>query len=258
MRKLIKEIAKNSGWAVMLNSGYEEHEPLLHIAGFGWSLWLRMPKWLITPHRRKVRAQTWDAATVLRMGRDWYWDETRREFGFSLHDNCFAIHYGVMPDCSPGDKRWSYYLPWAEWRFHRMSYYGLDGKHFATIPKDDGKVPGWQDGRWEREKAIKASVPTVTFAFDDFDGERIECKTMIEEREWLRGAKWTKWLSLFYPPKVRRSLELEFSKETGPRKGSWKGGTMGHSIDMLPGELHEAAFRRYCAQNRMAFIGTAP
>ena len=93
--------------------------------------------------------------------------------------------------------------------------------------------------------------------FDDFDGERIECTTMIEEREWLRGAKWTEWLSLFYPPKVRRSLELEFSKETGSRKGSWKGGTMGHSIDLEPGELHESGFRRYCAKNGMTFVGEA-
>ena len=46
--------------------------------------------------------------------------------------------------------------------------------------------------------------------------------------------------------KIRRSLDLEFSGETGPEKGSWKGGTVGTGIEMLPGELHEAAFRRYC------------
>ena len=31
-----------------------------------------------------------------------------------------------------------------------------------------------------------------------------------------------------------------------------KGGTVGHSIDMLPGELHEAAFRRYCEKEHRA------
>jgi hypothetical protein len=36
----------------------------------------------------------------------------------------------------------------------------------------------------------------------------------------------------------------------GP-KGSWKGGTVGHSIAMLPGELHGAAFARYCEQHEM-------
>lgn len=52
----------------------------------------------------------------------------------------------------------------------------------------------------------------------------------------------------------------------GPEKGSWKGGTIGHSIEMLPDELHEAAFRRYCDQDhrakgrsyRIRFIGPTP
>lgn len=57
---------------------------------------------------------------------------------------------------------------------------------------------------------------------------------------------------------VRRSLDIQFSGETGTRKGSWKGGTVGHSIDMLPGELHEAAFRRYCSEHKMAFVGVCP
>jgi hypothetical protein len=52
-------------------------------------------------------------------------------------------------------------------------------------------------------------------------------------------------------------LDIRFSEETGRRKGSWKGGTLGHGIDMLPGELHEAAFRRYCATHEMEFVGAA-
>ena len=45
--------------------------------------------------------------------------------------------------------------------------------------------------------------------------------------------------------------------ETGKRKGSWKGGTIGHSIGMEPGELHESAFRRYCTEHNMVFGGEA-
>ena len=56
------------------------------------------------------------------------------------------------------------------------------------------------------------------------------------------------WLSIFRRAKIRRSLSLTFSEEVGPEKGSWKGGLMGTGIEMLPGELHEAAFRRYCEQ----------
>lgn len=71
------------------------------------------------------------------------------------------------------------------------------------------------------------------------------CK--VEEREWHRGEGWFKWLKWFYPAKIKRSLDLSFSAEVGPQKGSWKGGTLGHGIDMLPNETVEDAFRRYCS-----------
>src|SRR5690606_33228759 len=95
----------------------------------------------------------------------------------------------------------------------------------------------------------------AVFTFRDFDGEELTATTRIEEREWRFGVGWFKWLSLFRRPKVSRDLEITFSGETGKRKGSWKGGTIGDSIKMLPGELHEPAFRRYCAANGMTFVG---
>lgn len=103
------------------------------------------------------------------------------------------------------------------------------------------------------------------FLIDDHDGERITATTHIEEREWKFGEGWFRWLSLFRRNMVRRSLSISFDKECGPEKGSWKGGTMGTGIDMLPGELHEAAFRRYCEQDhsskyrryRVTFVGRA-
>lgn len=79
--------------------------------------------------------------------------------------------------------------------------------------------------------------------------------THIEEREWKFGTGWFRWLSWFRKPKVSRSLDIRFSEEVGKDKGSWKGGKVGHGIDMLPGELHEAAFRRYCEKEHSAKDG---
>jgi hypothetical protein len=92
------------------------------------------------------------------------------------------------------------------------------------------------------------------FSFKDFDGEELTARTTIEEREWRFGVGWFKWLSLFRKPKISRYLEIAFSGETGERKGSWKGGTIGHSTEMRSGELHESAFRRYCAEHDMTFV----
>ena len=88
----------------------------------------------------------------------------------------------------------------------------------------------------------------------------------IEEHEWHRGEGWFSWLRFFYPKKIRRSLDLKFSAEVGPEKGSWKGGTIGHGIEMMAGETPRKAFERYCAKEhdarqgrkfRIRFIGPA-
>ncbi len=78
---------------------------------------------------------------------------------------------------------------------------------------------------------------------------------VIEEREWHRGAGWFKWLKWFYPRKIRRSLDLKFSAEVGPEKGSWKGGTIDHGIEMQKGETPRQAFERYCSKEHDARHG---
>jgi hypothetical protein len=194
---------------------------------------------VLWPKRKKVYP-SWDAATVARLGRDWYWDVKVREYGFSYSDGFLQVHYGICPGDSSQDQTWSKHLPWTQWRHVRHSLYGLKGEHFWTEP---------QGAKWDAYSEAKDKCPRVAFDFEDHDGERLVATTMIGEREWLFGTGWFKWLSWFRPAKIRRSLDIEFSGETGPEKGSWKGGTVGAGIDMLPGELHEAAFRRYCTED---------
>lgn len=146
-----------------------------------------------------------------------------------------------------------WFIPWRNWRRVRHTLYDLDGDYFSDLP-------GWgfrHKNGWSVRNAIEDACPTAAFEFDDFDGERITATTKIEEREWRLGEGKFKWLSLFRRPKIRRSLDIHFSAETGRRKGSWKGGTIGHSINMRPGELHESAFRRYCSEHEMTFVGRA-
>jgi hypothetical protein len=47
---------------------------------------------------------------------------------------------------------------------------------------------------------------------------------------------------------LRRSLNITFSAEVGPDKGSWKGGLIGTSIDVEENETAESAFKRFCAE----------
>lgn len=200
---------------------------------------LRLPP-IIQPHKEKVIASTWDDKTISRLGKNWYYNISNREYGFRLSDGFLTVYYGRQPRDGDAAKNCSWFLPWTQWRFISTTFYDTEGKIFAV----EGNNKNWSTSS---RATLKDVCPSVQFEFVDYDGERIVATTLIEERRWLFGEGWFKWLSLFKQPLVRKSLDLSFSSEIGTEKGSWKGGTVGHSIEMLPGELHEDAFKRYCA-----------
>lgn len=200
----------------------EDSESNVLVVAFGWAFRVLIPN-IIKPFGK--------------------YKEHRREYGFSLSDmgngyDFFTIYFGPQTHDSSTTKSWSKHLPWKQWSHVRHSYYCPDGTHFATDPVGNGC--------WEEICKICEACPTSQFEFEDYDGKRIIATTKVEEREWHRGEGWFKWLKYFWPAKVRRSLDLKFSEEVGPEKGSWKGGTIGTGCDMHQGETPEQAFRRYC------------
>lgn len=232
-------------WAFVLRSrGDDDHDSgtcSLRISLRNATLIIALPD-IVQPHRTKFYPKSWDAETIKRLGRDWYWDIDPRQYGFSLREGHLSVYYGRTGGAcmdSRIQQQWGCFLPWTQWRHVRHSLYGLNGEHIWTETKGS---------KWEAYREAKDACPVAKFTFMDFDGHELIATTRIEEREWRFGVGWFKWLSLFRHPKIRRSLDIEFSGETGPEKGSWKGGTVGTGIDMLPDEDHEAAFRRYCAQ----------
>lgn len=246
-------------------SGDDDEGPAslrLSLVWFTFIIWLPPILW---PQRKKVYPVSWDAATVARLGRNWYWDVAVREYGFSYSDGFLHLSYGICPGDSSLDQTWGKHLPWNQWRHIRRSLYDLEGNHFWSALDSEtalyrraakrGRLALWAQRR-EIVRRWEEMCPTAAFNFKDFDGEELIATTRIEEREWHFGQGWFKWLSAFRRPKVRRSLDIQFSDETGRRKGSWKGGTVGHSIAMLDrAELHESAFKRYCAEHEMMFVG---
>lgn len=237
-------------WAVVLKSrGDDDTESgicSLRISLKKATLIIALPG-VVQPWREKVYPH-WDDETVKRLGRDWYWNIDPRQYGFSLTEGHLSVYYGrTGGSCQDSNiqRQWGCFLPWTQWRHVRHSLYDLSGNHFWTEPQDRSWSK-YSQGGWEKYRAAKEACPTADFLIEDHDGEKITATTMIEEREWRFGTGWFKWLSWFRSKKIRRSLDINFSSETGPEKGSWKGGTMGTGIDMLPGEGHEAAFRRYC------------
>lgn len=250
--------ARCDGWKplrLVLSSGGDDDDGCidntLTAYAFGWVVRVSLPN-LLQPYRLKHIAHSWDAATVERMGRNWYFETHPREYGFSLSDGFLQVFLGAQTHDSTTTQSWSKFLPWTQWRFVRRSLFDLQGEHFWTEPTGR-QVPG--GAAWTEQQLMRDAVPKARFEIEDHDGARITVSTFIEEREWRFGEGWFKWLSWFRAPRVSRSLDMHFDAEVGPEKGSWKGGLIGTGIDMKPGELHEAAFRRYCDQEHRAKYG---
>lgn len=227
-------------YGFMLDSGANDGGPgSCHIRFYFGTVTLicELPNFI--PDWRERKHAGWDDATIARIGRDWYENVFPREYGAYLSEGTLHVHYGAQTHDSRTDQNKCYFLPWRNCRFIRHSFYDLKGGHFWTERENERAA-------WEASSAIKAAVPKAKFEFEDYDGQKIVATTHIEEREWRFGTGWFSWLSLFTKPKIFRTLELSFSSEVGPEKGSWKGGTVGTSIEMLPNEEPESAFRRYC------------
>lgn len=251
-------------FGVVLDSGaFEDQRGGCHVrfSAFGWALICELPQ-IVPDYTVRHTVTTWDAATIARLGRDWYDERFSREYGFTFSDGNLHTYFGPQTHDSRTTKSRVFFLPWRNRRFIRHSLYDLEGKHFHT-EYDRAR------NTWAASGAVRDACPKARFVFDDFDHQRITATTHIEEREWRFGTGLFRWLSWFRGPDISRTLALEFSAEVGPEKGSWKGGTVGHSIEMLPGELHESAFKRYCEQEhrskyrrfRIAYVGrvaTAP
>lgn len=213
------------------------------VCGFGWALKIRLPS-ILKPYGER-------------------YDDHPRVYGMALSDmgagyDFFQLYFGPQTHDSLTTKNWSKHLPWMMWDMVRHSFYGPDGALFYTEPhwlkrrKLAKKNGGIDKHGWDETYKKMQEVPRVHFGFEDYDGEMIIASCYIEEREWHRGTGWFRWLKYFWPAKIRRDLSLEFDKEVGPEKGSWKGGTTGHGVDMLPGETVEQSFRRYCEKEHRA------
>lgn len=224
---------------ILVSGNYDENRCELMTHWYWVTIIIALPQ-IIKPYVTYIKAHDNISYRKVRLIPDYH----NKRYGFNLLGNFLQVHYGY------GDKRqWSCFLPWSEWRHIRHTIYDTNGNVFWE-EGSEAKVMNVKD--WIE---AKDTCPSIRFTFEDYDGEIITARTYIEEREWKAGTGWFKWLSWFKKNKIHRSLDIEFSSEVGSRKGSWKGGTIGHSIEMEPGEWHESAFKRYCETYNLKFIG---
>jgi hypothetical protein len=163
----------------------------------------------------------------------------------SKYDECEPPRYGFYfyatekwwPDCfviCKGKKTKHIDLPWAyEWIRTSKLLKDDTWAHSTKKSRKDFYKNEWQEKLWSESYSYIYTLKDGTIQ------ERI-ATIKVEEREWRQ--KWIKWTKLF--SMIRKYIDIEFSDEIGERTGSWKGGTVGCSYNMLPNETPLECLRR--------------
>lgn len=134
------------------------------------------------------------------------------QYGFAFHGDALWIYFGQSTGRSRDPRRYiAWDMPWA-WRHRQHEVLGEPEQHPYRYVLRSGEVQ-------DRIATIKP-----------------------ERRLWTRP-----WL-----PHKRESryINIDFNDEVGEGTGSWKGGVMGCSADMLPGDTPVDALRRMERERR--------
>lgn len=146
------------------------------------------------------------------------------KWGVAIHNNTFWIYRGGKGNEKGGTKWWTWHIPFVTKDWVRTSILLKDGTWEHETP---GNRKEFYNEEWKRKQKF------WTYDFTDrYDGESIPTIIYLEEREWR--PKWLKWTGRF--KKIKRTIDIHFSKECGKEKGSWKGGTIGCGYNLLPNE----------------------
>lgn len=217
---------------------------MLHIAFLGWYWFITIPQ-IIRPKVKWVDTSQYEWSKPNPDGSKGYHHAIQRQYGFHFLEDALHVYYGIQPgewhskDRKNSDHSKVFFYPWKSMNRYRYSFYKPDGTHHCSIVENRHRMD------FDAIQLAQSLVPKIKFRFKDFDGEEIEATCYISEMAWERGSGLFRWLKYVTKPKIERCLDISFNKEVGYEKGSWKGGTMGHSIELLPGESAESAFRRY-------------
>lgn len=133
------------------------------------------------------------------------------------------------------------HMPW-EMEWVRTSKLRSDGTWYIERKGDVKKYrkehPNYTMSeiyQWEQDRKGTLWTETHFYPYTTKYGEvqnDTNATIKVSETEWR--PRWFMWTGLF--KKIRKYIDVEFDKEVGSERGSWKGGTIGCSYTMNPGE----------------------
>ena len=203
--------------------GYETGNAELNISIFGWHSVFKLPwKSKRFPHG----------------------DCDAPKWGIAIHDNTFWIFKGGDGNWGGGSKWWTWDLPFFTWEHVRHEVECNIGDSEDELPC---LVPYETLMRYNGKEYVPLEKNPKVYKYrynytDSYDGSSVMCTFWVEEREWRR--KWFKWCDWKWFKMVNRYIEIVFDGEVGKGKGSWKGGCVGCSYNLLRGETPMQCIKR--------------
>lgn len=139
-----------------------------------------------------------------------------------------------------GKHRIRFEFPWMlKWQSTEILDFDRNVLH-TTSNKDKNyyKLGGKYDEQYAVKQKIKHQSFNYTYRLNDGSIQnRIATIKCIERRTW--GWKWFPWKKY-----IRTDIDISFNGEVGEKAGSWKGGCIACSYDILPNETPEQCLRR--------------
>lgn len=144
-----------------------------------------------------------------------------------------SFYYGVNPedDSQRGHapyNRKNWFPGYKSTRLVKVTIYSPFGS-WANRLVDKNHICG--KALSELSKICK-QIPKSCVVLIDYDRELINCQYYVREDVYEHGDGYFKWLKWFTKNKKKRYVCLEFDKEVGVEKDSWKGGLCGTTIEL--------------------------
>lgn len=238
---------------IMLTSGDDGDYPgnKLVLQLWKYSAWIKIPR-LIKPwaekHTLTSLSPEAEARRIAEHGHLHYYEYHERKFGFHLTIHGIHTYSGPSTWDSTTTKSSYHSFPWREFDMVRETSTGADGVERVFAEK------GVRLDYKERS-AITDQMLRYVFLLKDYDGQEIRAYCRIEKRVYRVGTGWIeKYFGWIRPTRTLIELSIAFDGETGPEKGSWKGGTVGTGFRVERGDKVDAQhlIEKYCAKTHRA------
>ena len=210
-----------------------------------------MPRWLaLRPKKEVIYPSYWSQDKIDKTDPLTCLTVVPREYSLAFTSECMSIYYGCQYDDLKLSSTFNNHniinYFWNEYTHVRRSLYDYNDKDLGNF----------YNSNYDRVHSVIDNIKRQKYKIIDVDGEIIDVGLRVEEREWHLGRGYFKWLKYLTKPLIRRSLIIEFSEEQGPKKGSYKGGTIEGSIDMFKNESRYDALNRYCDKHNIKSLLT--